>query len=115
MRAAMEKVVEIGGTATKAAVPGFRVAGKTGTCNKHNPKGGYFKDSYIVSFAGMMPAQDPAFVCIVVIDDPKTKKVNVYGGSIAGPVFSKIATRVASRMNLQPTEPVPTPLANATR
>jgi cell division protein FtsI/penicillin-binding protein 2 len=115
MRAAMEKVVEIGGTATKAAVPGFRVAGKTGTCNKHNPKGGYFKDRYIVSFAGMMPAQDPAFVCIVVIDDPRTKKVNVYGGSIAGPVFSKIATRVASRMNLQPTEPVSTPLANATR
>lgn len=115
MRAAMEKVTQTGGTALKAAVPGFRVLGKTGTCNKHNPKGGYFKDKYIVSFVGAMPAEDPAFVCIVVIDDPRTKKVNTYGGSIAGPIFSKIGSRVASHMNLQPTEPVPTPLANATR
>ncbi|MEX1049654.1 MAG: penicillin-binding protein 2 [Akkermansiaceae bacterium] len=115
MRAAMEKVTQTGGTALKAAVPGFRVLGKTGTCNKHNPKGGYFKDKYIVSFVGAMPAEDPAFVCIVVIDDPRTKKVNTYGGSIAGPIFSKIGSRVASHMNLQPTNPVPTPLANATR
>jgi len=115
MRVAMEKVTQTGGTALKAAVPGFRVLGKTGTCNKHNPRGGYFKDKYIVSFVGAMPAENPAFVCIVVIDDPRTKKVNTYGGSIAGPIFSKIASRVASHMNLQPTEPVPAPLANATR
>ena len=113
MRLAMEKVVGTGGTALLAAVPGFRVAGKTGTVHKHNPKGGYMANSFIVSFAGMMPAEDPAFVCIVIIDDPRTKKVNIYGGSIAGPIFSKIGTRVASRMNLQPTEPVPPPLATA--
>ena len=115
MRLAMEKVVGTGGTALRAAVPGFRVAGKTGTVHKHNPKGGYMANSFIVSFAGMMPAEDPAFVCIVIIDDPRTKKVNIYGGSIAGPIFSKIGTRVASRMNLQPTEPVPPPLATANR
>ena len=107
MRAALEKVVLPGGTATRAAVPGFRTAGKTGTVQKHNPKGGYMPNSYIVSFAGMMPAQDPAFVCVVVIDDPRTQKVNRYGGTIAAPVFGKIAARVASRMNLQPTEPIP--------
>jgi cell division protein FtsI/penicillin-binding protein 2 len=67
-------------------------------------------NSYIVSFAGMMPAQDPAFVCVVVIDDPRTQKVTRYGGTIAAPVFSKIGTRVAAHMNLQPTEPIPTPL-----
>jgi cell division protein FtsI/penicillin-binding protein 2 len=115
MRLAMEKVVQPGGTALKAAVPGFRVAGKTGTVHKHNPKGGYMANGFIVSFAGMMPAQDPAFVCIVVVDEPKTKKVNIYGGSIAGPIFSRIGTRVASRMNLQPTEPITSPIASASR
>jgi len=115
MRAALEKVVLPGGTATRAAVPGFRSAGKTGTVQKHNPKGGYLANSYIVSFAGMMPAQDPAFVCVVVVDDPRTQAVTRYGGTIAAPIFSKIATRVASHMNLQPTEPVPAPLATAAR
>jgi cell division protein FtsI/penicillin-binding protein 2 len=115
MRSALEKVVLPGGTATRAAVPGFLSAGKTGTVQKHNPKGGYLANSYIVSFAGMMPAQDPAFVCVVVIDDPRTQKVNRYGGTIAAPVFSKIATRAASRMNLQPTEPFSPPLATAAR
>lgn len=104
MRTALEKVVLAGGTATRAAVPGFRSAGKTGTVQKHNPKGGYMPNSYIVSFAGMMPAQDPAFVCVVVIDDPRTQKVTRYGGTIAAPVFGKIGVRVASHMNLKPTE-----------
>ena len=115
MRAALEKVVLTGGTATRAAVPGFRVAGKTGTVQKHNPKGGYMANSYIVSFAGMMPAQDPAFVCVVVIDDPRTQKVTRYGGTIAAPAFGKIAARVAAYMNLQPTEPISPSLAAAAR
>ncbi len=117
MRAALEKVVLKGGTATQAAVNGFRVAGKTGTVQKHNPKGGYMANAEIVSFAGMMPAQDPAFVCIVVIDDPhpRDKAVRIFGGSIAGPIFSRIATRAASRMNLQPTEPLAPPLASTTK
>ncbi len=113
MRAALQKVTEKGGTATQAAVPGFKVAGKTGTVQKHNPKGGYIANSYIVSFIGMMPAADPAFVCAVVIDDPRTTKVTRYGGTIAAPAFKKIAERVAVRMNLQPTEPVPPPLASS--
>ena len=111
MRAALTKVTEKGGTATPAAVDGFKVAGKTGTAQKFNPKGGYFENQHIVSFVGMMPANEPAFVCIVVVDDPRTTKVNIFGGSIAGPIFKKIAERVAVRMNLQPTEPVSPPLA----
>ncbi len=110
MRVAMEKVVEKGGTATAAAVPGFRVAGKTGTAKRVAPKGrGYLKDSYTVSFAGMMPAEKPAFVCVVVIDDPRTTKVKRYGGTIAAPVFAKVATRLAGRLNLQPNRPVDEP------
>ncbi|MES2995617.1 MAG: penicillin-binding protein 2 [Verrucomicrobiota bacterium] len=106
MRAAMAKVTELGGTAQKAAVPGFKVAGKTGTVRKHNPKGGYYADKYIVSFVGMMPAENPEFVCLVVVDDPRTKKVNRYGGSIAGPIFKNIAIRTAACLNIRPTEPV---------
>jgi cell division protein FtsI/penicillin-binding protein 2 len=110
MRGALEKVVT-GGTATRAAVPGFLVAGKTGTVQKHNPKGGYFTDRMITSFAGMMPAQDPAFVCIVVIDDPRIPSLKHQGGLIAAPIFSKIGKRVASHMNLQPTETTSSPIA----
>lgn len=116
MRAALEKVVLKGGTATQAAVEGFKVAGKTGTVQKYNPKGGYFDGKYIVSFVGMMPAENPEFVCIVVVDDPHPPAgINIYGGSIAGPVFSRIATRAAAYLNLQPTEPVTAPLAKAER
>jgi cell division protein FtsI/penicillin-binding protein 2 len=113
MRTALSKVAEEGGTAKAAVVPGFKIAGKTGTARKINPKGGYYEGKYIVSFIGMMPATDPAFVCVVVVDDPRTTKVHMYGGSIAGPIFAKIASRVAVRMNLQPTEPVAPPLASS--
>ena len=113
MRQALAKVVRTGGTATRAVVPGFETAGKTGTVQKHNPKGGYYVGKYIVSFVGMMPVEDPAFVCLVVVDDPRTKKCNIYGGTIAGPIFSKIGVRAAAYMNLQPTEPVPSPIATA--
>jgi cell division protein FtsI/penicillin-binding protein 2 len=115
MRAALEKVVEKQGTAPLAAVPGYRVAGKTGTAKKHNPNGGGYLDGrYTVSFAGMMPADDPAFVAVVVIDDPQTNKVSRYGGTIAAPVFGKMAARLATAMNLKPTEPIPpTPIARS--
>jgi cell division protein FtsI/penicillin-binding protein 2 len=110
MRIALQKVVEKGGTAPLAAVPGFLVAGKTGTAKMHNPKGrGYLEGHYTVSFAGMLPAADPKFVAVVVIDDPRTTKVSRYGGTIAAPVFGKVAARIATAMNLQPTEPVQSP------
>ena len=116
MREALAKVTQPGGTATLAAVPGHRVAGKTGTALRHNPNGrGYLANSYTVSFAGIMPAENPAFVGIVVIDDPRTNKVTRYGGTIAAPAFGKIAARAATYLNIQPTEPVTTPLATAER
>lgn len=113
MRAALHKVTLLGGTATKACVPGYKVCGKTGTAIKHDPKrGGYIAGGYVVSFAGFMPADDPAFVCYVVIDEPKTTEVPLYGGTIAAPIFSKIAGRIAAHMNLKPTEPIEEPIAN---
>ena len=114
MRVALQKVTETGGTATLAAVPGYKTAGKTGTARRHNPHGGgYLPNSYTVSFIGMLPAQNPAFVCIVVIDDPRTNKVTRYGGTIAAPAFKNIAIRAAAHMKLPPTEPMTPALANA--
>jgi cell division protein FtsI/penicillin-binding protein 2 len=116
MRVALSKVTEQGGTATLAAVPGYKVAGKTGTAKKHNPHGrGYLPNSYTVSFVGMLPADDPAFVCIVVIDDPQTTKVSRYGGTIAAPAFGRIAARAAAYLNLKPTEPLPEEALAATK
>jgi cell division protein FtsI/penicillin-binding protein 2 len=105
MRAALEKVVDVKGTALLAKVPGYRAGGKTGTAIRIKD-GRYQAGHYTVSFAGMLPAQDPAFVCIVVIDDPLTNKVKRYGGTIAAPVFGKIGARLAAHMNLTPTEPL---------
>lgn len=116
MREALAKVTEEGGTGTLAAVPGYKVAGKTGTALKHNPNGrGYLDGRYTVSFAGMLPAQNPAFVGIVVIDDPLTTKVKRYGGTIAAPAFGRIGARAAAYLNLQPTEPLPDELAETSR
>lgn len=116
MREALAKVTEEGGTGTLAAVPGYKVAGKTGTALKHNPNGrGYLDGRYTVSFAGMLPAQNPAFVGIVVIDDPLTTKVKRYGGTIAAPAFGRIGARAAAYLNLQPTEPLAEELAETTR
>jgi cell division protein FtsI/penicillin-binding protein 2 len=107
LRAAMVKVVQKGGTATLADIPGYTEGGKTGTAVKHNPNGrGYLAGRYTVSFAGMVPAETPAFVMVVVIDDPQTTEVTRYGGTIAAPVFAKIGGRVAAAMNLQPNEPI---------
>jgi cell division protein FtsI/penicillin-binding protein 2 len=113
MRTSLIKVTEKGGTATKAAVEGFKVAGKTGTAWKHRPGGGYDPTRKITSFMGMMPAEDPAFVCAVVIDEPRSSVINVAGGNVAAPAFSKIAARAAIHMNLKPTEPVSPPLASS--
>ncbi len=115
MRAALQKVTITGGTATRAAVDGFLVGAKTGTVHMHNPRGGYYEDRMITSLAGMMPALDPAFVCVVIIEDPRISGVKHQGGLIAAPIFRKVATRVATHMNLQPTEPLTQPIATAAR
>ena len=68
----METVVAPGGTAVRAAVSGFRVAGKTGTAKKAGP-GGYTQRKYLAMFAGMAPATDPRLVCVVMINEPRGK------------------------------------------
>ena len=94
------------GTAIQAAVAGFKVAGKTGTAQKRDENGRLARDKYIVSFAGFLPAQDPAFVLLVMLDEAQVDRESNYGGKVAGPVFSRIAARAARYLNLQPTEPL---------
>ena len=115
MRRALATVVDPKGTAKRAAVQGHKVGGKTGTTVKINPEGGYLDGRYTVSFAGMLPVEKPKFVCVVVIDDPQTEEVKRYGGTIAAPIFSKVATRAAKYMGIETTDPdVSTqPLADA--
>lgn len=107
LRRALLSVTEEGGTGTKARVPGFHVAGKTGTTRKWSD-GGYQKGRYICSFGGMLPVNNPDFVCYIVVDDPKTTTQNRYGGTLAAPIFANIAERTASYRNITPTEPIMT-------
>jgi cell division protein FtsI (penicillin-binding protein 3) len=99
MKQIMQGVVE-NGTGKKAQIPGFSVAGKTGTAQIPNPKsGGYYSDRYIASFIGFAPVEDPAIVMVVVVEAPRKK---THGGSVAAPIFKQIAEKVLFHMGLSP-------------
>jgi len=89
VRRMLEEVVRPGGTGTKASVPGYRVAGKTGTAWKF-AAGGYSEDKYISIFAGLAPASDPRLAAVVVIDEPSGELY--YGSDVAAPVFADVMT-----------------------
>ena len=86
VRTMLEMVVQPGGTAPKAQIPGYRVAGKTGTA--HKVEGGIYADKYVASFVGFAPASDPRLVVAVMIDEPSGK--SYYGGDVAAPVFAQV-------------------------
>jgi len=103
---ALRGVVSDRGTAKFAAVPGYVIAGKTGTAQRADPKGGYEKGHYVVSFTGYLPADNPQFVGLVVLDDAQTKPEENFGGTVAGPIFARIAEKVALQLDLKPHEEV---------
>jgi len=103
---ALRGVVSDRGTAAAAAVPGFTIAGKTGTAQKVGPHGGYEKGKEVVSFCGYLPADNPQFVGLVVLDDAQTKPEQNYGGQVAGPIFSRIAEKAARYLDLEPHEEI---------
>ncbi len=93
-------VTEPGGTAIEAAVDGYLVAGKTGTAQKaDHVHGGYAKNKWLASFIGFAPADRPAVVISVVIDEPV---IAHYGGTVAGPVFRRIAEVTLRHMGIAP-------------
>jgi cell division protein FtsI/penicillin-binding protein 2 len=99
---ALERVVSKDGTAPLARIEGYRVAGKTGTAQKISPHGGYLEGRYIVSFAGFFPVNHPKIMGIVIVDDAKLGESANYGGSVAGPVFSRIGAKVARYLDMEP-------------
>ncbi len=98
----METVVSPAGTAQRAAVSGYRVAGKTGTVKK-SVAGGYAEDRYVAVFAGLAPASRPRLVTVVVVDEPRGDEY--YGGLVAAPAFARIMAGALRLMNVAPDDP----------
>jgi len=84
----MEAVVSQEGTGSRAALTGYRVAGKTGTAQKPAAGGGYSSDRHIATFGGVVPASHPKLAAIVMIDEPSGK--TYHGGDVSAPVFANI-------------------------
>ena len=106
--------VTIDGTAkgvkiTDAQGRGFSYAGKTGTAQKWIAGEGYSHTQHVSSFLGFMPVEDPQFVCLVMVDDPKTKPRGDYGATVSAPVFAAIARQMAQIIGIQPDIPAPLP------
>jgi cell division protein FtsI (penicillin-binding protein 3) len=99
------------GTGQAARIPGFSVAGKTGTTQKFDAAlGGYSSQKHLASFAGFVPSDQPAIAMIVVIDEPKGTLY--YGGQVAAPIFREVAGRVLRYLGLFPKEmPQPSMIA----
>ena len=106
VKRAMVAVTAKGGTGTAAAVPGYTVAGKTGTAQKYDTETKrYLKGRYVVSFMGFLPADRPELMGLVVVDDPQVDHVSRYGGTIAAPLFQRIAAQAMASMNIEPEYP----------
>jgi len=99
VRRMMERVVSAEGTAPKAQIANYRVAGKTGTVHKYI-SGGYAEDRYLSFFTGMVPASDPKLVMVVILDEPRNGKY--FGGQVAGPIFSKVMSGALRLLDIPP-------------
>ncbi len=102
MRQLLKGVVLPGGTARRARVDGYTVAGKTGTAQMINPAGGYYEKKFWGSFIGFLPADKPEITILVVMDDAKKSGVSQHGGVCAAPVFSQIAGEAAQYLGITP-------------
>ena len=92
------------GTGANAQIPGYQVAGKTGTAKKLDRSGEY-TERYVASFIGFLPASDPQIVVAVMLDEPRT----VYGGVAAAPLFQEVALYAIQRLGIEASPPVPVP------
>ena len=99
VRRMMQLVVQDGGTGMNAQVPGYRIAGKTGTVKKSGD-GGYIEDSYLSVFAGIAPATNPRLVMVVMVNEPQGEKY--YGGDVAAPVFAKVMSGALRLLDVPP-------------
>jgi cell division protein FtsI (penicillin-binding protein 3) len=98
VRHMLREVVEEG-SGTAAQVPGYRIAGKTGTAAKPDSSGGYSTSAYVASFVGLVPAKDPRLVILVTVDEPKGA---IWGGVVAAPAFAEIANFALQYLEIPP-------------
>jgi cell division protein FtsI (penicillin-binding protein 3) len=110
VRKMMQRVVSDKGTGKLAAVANYSVAGKTGTVHKFIA-GGYAEDRYLSIFAGMVPADKPELVMVVMIDEPRNGEH--YGGLVAAPVFSQVMSGAMRLLDVAPDRISKTQLMNA--
>ncbi|CAB4926704.1 unannotated protein [freshwater metagenome] len=100
IRRMLEGVLAPGGTASEVSIPGYKLAGKTGTANKIDPATGeYSKERYVASFVGMAPARHPELLVAVIVDEPQGA---IYGGEVAAPAFGKIAAFALPYLRISP-------------
>lgn len=99
MTEALKGVVTREGTAYRARIPGYTVAGKTGTAQKAIPGEGYARGKYISSFVGFVPASDPQLCIAVIVDEPRGA---YYGGVVAAPVFARVAEQTLKILDIPP-------------
>jgi len=102
VRVMLEMAVQSGGTAPKAQIPGYRVAGKTGTA--HKLQGGRYANKYVSSFVGFAPVSDPRLIVAVMIDEPSAGKH--YGGEVAAPVFAAVMSSSLRTLGVAPDAPL---------
>ncbi len=102
IRRMLQGVVSSEGTAPRAAIPGYQVAGKTGTARKAGA-GGYSEDRHQALFVGMVPAEAPELVALVMIDEPQSGAY--YGGAVAAPVFASVMRKALRVLHVPPTHP----------
>jgi cell division protein FtsI (penicillin-binding protein 3) len=89
LRQMLRGVLAPGGTASEVSVPGYELAGKTGTASKVDPlTGKYSESAYVASFVGFAPASNPKLLCAVIVDEPQTG--SIFGGTVAAPAFGQI-------------------------
>jgi len=101
LRSMLKGVLAPGGTASEVSIPGYQLAGKTGTASKIDPKTGeYSKSAYVASFVGFAPASDPKLLCAVIIDEPQTG--SIYGGVVAAPAFGQIMEFALPYLGISP-------------
>ena len=94
-------VDEHGATGNEAQIPGYSVAGKTGTAQKPGPNG-YIPGAYVASFVGMVPVKHPRLLVLVVVDEPHRA---IFGGTVAAPAFAQIAKFDLQYLSVAPDEP----------
>ena len=95
----MLRGVVLEGTGTEAAIPGYTVAGKTGTAAKIDPDGRYSTSRYVASFVGLVPASKPRLVIMVMVDEPRA---SIWGGTVAAPAFKEIASFNLQHLEIPP-------------